>query len=74
MSLLWYLPLYSENIVPSLPLTKCVPVWQGLMTRDLEQVGRGGLDRDFEMPFFSHEVQEMGLQRKKIKKSGKLTE
>lgn len=66
--------IYVENTVPSFPLTKCVSVWEGVMTRDFEGVGRGGLDRNFKMPFFSHEVQEIELQRKNIKKSGKLTE
>lgn len=34
-------------------------------------MGLGGPDRNLKMPFFPQEVQEMGLQRKNIKESGK---
>lgn len=37
------------------------------MIKDFEGVGRGGQARNFKIFSFSHEVQEMGLQKKKHK-------
>lgn len=44
------------------------------MIRKFEGVGPGGPNRNLKKPFFSQEVQEMGLQRKNIKESGKQSE
>lgn len=55
----------SENIVPRHSFDKvCVCMGRSVI-KNFEGVGRGGQARNFKIFFFSHEVQEMGLQKKK---------
>lgn len=64
----------SEYMVTRHSFDKVCVLWEVVLIRDFEGGWEEEAQSEVSRCLFSHEVQEMGLQRKNIKESGKLTE